>query len=236
MQAYLKGTPHRLDIAEDGKAAVDRFSTEEFDLILMDVQMPVMDGLAATRAIRSIERERGAGYVPIVALTAHARLQDVETSREAGCDAHFSKPISKVKLLEVIAEHGHRSALETIVAARETISIEIPQGLEELVPDYLEWRRQEVPDLLAVLAVSDFERLAQMAHNIKGSGAAYGFADLTRIGAALEIAATQKDASGSGAQLRRLSDYLDRVRVVAPEVRDAGEAFDDQAAPYGAPG
>jgi len=52
VQAYLKGTGHRLDIAEDGQAAVDRFRVEDFELILMDMQMPVMDGLTATRAIR----------------------------------------------------------------------------------------------------------------------------------------------------------------------------------------
>jgi len=218
VQAYLKGTGHRLDIAEDGQAAVDRFCVEAFELILMDMQMPVMDGLTATRAIRSIERERGAAHVPIVALTANARAQDVEISHQAGCDAHFSKPISRVKLLNIIEE----------LPARRQTRIEIPPGLEELVPEYLAGRKQEVPELLAVLAASDFERLAKMAHNIKGSGASYGFSDLTRIGAALELAAEQNDAGGSGAQLAQLNDYLNHVLVVAPEVREGVEALDDR--------
>jgi len=96
------------------------------------------------------------------------------------------------------------------------------------VPAYLAGRKQEVPELLAVLAASDFERLAKMAHNIKGSGASYGFSDLTRIGAALELAAKQNDAGGSGAQLAQLNDYLNHVLVVAPEVREGVEALDDR--------
>ena len=75
----------------DGKAAVDRFVAESFDLILMDMQMPVMDGLTAVRAIRAIEQERGAAAIPIVALTANARPQAVEASGNAGCYQHLSK-------------------------------------------------------------------------------------------------------------------------------------------------
>ena len=106
MRAYLHGTPHRLTMVEDGEIAVKRFLDEEFDLILMDVQMPVMDGLTATRAIREIEKKRGSASVPIIALSANARPEDVEMSRNAGCDGHVSKPISKLRLLEVIEKHA----------------------------------------------------------------------------------------------------------------------------------
>ena len=78
VDVYLKGSPYQLTFEEDGKAALDRFATADFDLILMDVQMPVMDGIAATRAIRALERERLTPPIPIVALTANANFQDVE--------------------------------------------------------------------------------------------------------------------------------------------------------------
>jgi CheY-like chemotaxis protein len=103
LQVYLKGSPHQLTFADDGKAAVDQFATSSFDLILMDMQMPVMDGLTATRAIRAIERERRAAAIPIIALTANARPQDVELSGNAGCNHHLSKPISKHNLLSASA-------------------------------------------------------------------------------------------------------------------------------------
>jgi PAS domain S-box-containing protein len=99
---YLKGSPHKLTFVENGKAAIDQFSTGSFDLILMDMQMPGTDGLTATRAIRALERERQTSPIPIIALTANARPQDVELSRDAGCNEHLSKPISKQTLLGAI--------------------------------------------------------------------------------------------------------------------------------------
>ena len=104
LQVYLKGSPYQLIFEEDGKAAVDGLATSDFDLILMDVRMPVMDGLAATRAIRARERQRGTASIPIVALTANASLLDIERSRDAGCNAHLSKPVSKIGLLSTIRE------------------------------------------------------------------------------------------------------------------------------------
>jgi CheY-like chemotaxis protein len=116
VQAYMKGSPHLLTFAEDGKAAVDLFVASDFDLVLMDMQMPIMDGLTATRTIRAIERERGGASIPVVALTANARSQDIEMSRNAGCNAHLSKPISKHKLLSLIEEYGPRMKPPEILA------------------------------------------------------------------------------------------------------------------------
>ena len=106
IQAYMKSTPHALTFAEDGQLALERFSIGQFDLILMDIQMPVMDGLAATRAIRAIEQQSGADSIPIVALTANARPQDNEMSRSAGCTAHLCKPISKQSLVSAIEAYA----------------------------------------------------------------------------------------------------------------------------------
>ena len=223
IQVYAKGTSHRLTFAEDGKVAVQRFTAAEFDLILMDIQMPVMDGLTATREIRAIERDRGAGSIPIIALTANARPQDIEMSHDAGCSDHFSKPISKQKLLSAIEEYGRRqkAPAKPQVASPESIRIEMPSGLEEIVPGYLADRRQEVLEMMTLLAASDFEQLAGLGHNLKGSGGSYGFPKLTEIGADLEQLAS---GMGAGALSRRLSalsrrladlkEYLDRVQLI----------------------
>jgi len=200
VQVYMKGLPHRLTFADDGKAGVDRFAAGVFDLILMDMQMPVMDGVAATRAIRAMELERGAAPVPIVALTANARPEDVKTSHLAGCDAHLSKPISKYKLLSVVEEYGRR---------RTTVDAE--PDIVEMVPGYLANRREELQEMLALLASSDFGRLAVLGHNIKGSGGSYGFPEISRIGCALENSAKQADPVASGARLAELEDYLSRM-------------------------
>jgi len=105
IQAYLKKTVHHLDVAVDGAVAVAKVRAHEYDLVLMDMQMPVMDGYDATRAIRQWEQEQGRPPMPIIALTAHALKGDEEKSLEAGCTAHLTKPIKKATLLVAISEY-----------------------------------------------------------------------------------------------------------------------------------
>jgi CheY-like chemotaxis protein len=105
IKAYLRQTGHLLIEAEDGAQAVARFQAEPFDLVLMDVQMPVMDGYAATRAIRALEQAQGRRRTPVIALTANAVKEDMEASRAAGCDDHLTKPIKKQTLLDALGAH-----------------------------------------------------------------------------------------------------------------------------------
>jgi two-component system sensor histidine kinase/response regulator len=104
VQAYLKATPCQLDLAENGEMAVERFKAGRYDVVLMDIQMPVMDGYAATRNIRAWESQSGLEPIPIIALTAFALKEEVQKSLEAGCNAHLSKPIKKAVLLEAITK------------------------------------------------------------------------------------------------------------------------------------
>jgi signal transduction histidine kinase len=101
-EAYFRGQPYALEVVTDGQAAVARATAERYDLVLMDMQMPVMDGFAATRAIRAQEAASGRPHTPIVALTAFALKEEVRKTREAGCDAHLVKPISRKALLEAV--------------------------------------------------------------------------------------------------------------------------------------
>jgi CheY-like chemotaxis protein/HPt (histidine-containing phosphotransfer) domain-containing protein len=221
VQVYLKGRPYEMTFEQDGKAAVDRFAASgDFDLILMDVRMPVMDGLAATRAIRELERMRGAPPVPILALTAKAGLRDIEMSAAAGCDAHLSKPISKTELLDAIEKYRrHPTLMETAQSGAlrlsQPIRIEMPAGFEDIVPSYLANRKQEVFEMAELLNASDFDRLSILAHNLKGSARGYGFPDLVGLGAALEESADQRDRGAVGAQMTELGNYLDRVHLIA---------------------
>jgi HPt (histidine-containing phosphotransfer) domain-containing protein len=89
--------------------------------------------------------------------------------------------------------------------------MDIPPGLEEFIPGYLASRREEVPEMTRLLADSDFESLAVLGHNLKGSGASFGFPEISRIGVALEQSAEQADHAASGIQLMELTDYLDQV-------------------------
>lgn len=104
IKAYLKREPYDIDEAENGAEALALFKENAYDLVLMDVQMPVMDGHTATREIRAWEAAQGRTAVPIVALTAHAIKEDTEKSLAAGCTAHLTKPIKKQTLLNAISD------------------------------------------------------------------------------------------------------------------------------------
>ncbi|MBF0614998.1 MAG: PAS domain S-box protein [Magnetococcales bacterium] len=100
--AYLAASPHRLVMVHDGLAAVERVRMQPFDVIIMDIQMPGMDGYTATRQIRTWEQQNHRSPIPIIALSAHAMEGEMERSREAGCTRYLSKPIRKKALLEVL--------------------------------------------------------------------------------------------------------------------------------------
>ncbi|WP_432735841.1 ATP-binding protein [Maridesulfovibrio sp. FT414] len=105
LEHYLKKTGHMLVMAENGREGVDIYrESRDIDVILMDVQMPVMDGIDATRAIRAFERDEGVGPVQIVALTANAYADDEKKCFDAGCDNYLSKPVSKADLLALIGD------------------------------------------------------------------------------------------------------------------------------------
>jgi len=89
---------------EDGRQAVEAYAAADFDVVLMDMQMPVMDGLAATRAIRQLERQDGRRRTPVLMLTANALPEHLELSRKAGADRHLSKPITAEKLIKALLE------------------------------------------------------------------------------------------------------------------------------------
>jgi two-component system, sensor histidine kinase and response regulator len=102
ISAFLSESPHEVDMAVNGSEAVEKFTNRNYDLVLMDIQMPIMDGYEATRRIRSYEKEENAVRTPILALTAHATTEERQKCLDAGCDGHLTKPIKKSKLLEAI--------------------------------------------------------------------------------------------------------------------------------------
>ena len=102
IKSYLKKTQHTVTVTENGQEGYDTFISGRFDLILMDMQMPVMDGYTATRKIRSREKDQNLSPVPIIALTAHAFKEDREKCLNAGCTEYLSKPIKKIKLLKML--------------------------------------------------------------------------------------------------------------------------------------
>jgi PAS domain S-box-containing protein len=103
MKLLLARQPLTIDEANNGREAVELFEQNEYSLVLMDIQMPIMDGYTATAMIRKVEERHGRPRTPIVALTAHAYEADIRRCKEAGCDGHIAKPFKKKGLLQCLA-------------------------------------------------------------------------------------------------------------------------------------
>ena len=100
-------------MAVNGLEAVDKFRNSIYDLVLMDIQMPAMDGYEATSIIRAFEKASREFRTPILALTAHATTEERKKCLDAGCDGHLTKPIKKSKLLEAIRYCSRASGQES---------------------------------------------------------------------------------------------------------------------------
>jgi CheY-like chemotaxis protein len=107
IEAFLDKTDHLVEVVEDGDLAVEKITSgNRYNLILMDIQMPRMDGLEATRQIRHWEKNQKCEPTPILALTAHAMSGDKDKSLAAGCNGHITKPVAKKKLIEMINQYA----------------------------------------------------------------------------------------------------------------------------------
>jgi signal transduction histidine kinase/CheY-like chemotaxis protein len=184
---------HTVREVSDGRAAIEAATTQDFDLILMDLQMPGMDGLEATRAIRARLRH----HVPIIALTAHATDEFRRRCLEAGMDDHLAKPFSQFLLLRTLSKWIGSAEPDPVIA--------------DLVPGYLAARKDEIVLLEARLREKDLAAIRKIAHNLKGTGAGYGFPAFSQIGAELEAAAMEGNEDDLAGTLRRYRHALNKI-------------------------
>jgi CheY-like chemotaxis protein len=182
----------------------------------------VMDGYGATRAIRSFEMEQDRAPIPILALTAHAFSDMAAKAFEAGFTAYLTKPIRKATLREALAKYGGGSLASApdkpaaTVAPPSTsgrIKVPVEAGMEDLVPGYLDKRRAEIAKYRQALSERDFETIRMLGHKMKGTGAGYGFAELTSLGGQIEKAAMSQDAGRVRTGVEALASYVENVEL-----------------------
>ncbi len=193
---------------------------EEFDIILMDVQMPNLDGLEATRRIRSRERETGK-HVPILALTAHAMKGDRERCLEAGMDAHVAKPVQKLELLHILYQYSSAPSMDHHPATSArcesgTEVFDLAKGLdhsggeEPVLAELCELFLQDCPGLEQLIrheiARGDTQAVARSLHKLQASVSTIGGTKVYREAIALESCAhdgTPQQLAEAASQLQR---------------------------------
>ena len=218
----LTAAGHQVSEAHNGKIAVEMAQDQTFDLILMDISMPVMDGRAATRAIRSLDGP--SATTPIVALTANAMAEEQEAFIKDGMNDILTKPLSRDRLLDALAHYTEAPMIETakpvVVSASlvdQTHLQELKDTLGEDVLAQLVGRfTEEVDETVTYLTNSadrPLEEIAQRAHKIAGSAATLGTVDLRAALVAVEVAAKQDDSAGTQAAITGLPDIWAATRA-----------------------
>ncbi|WP_238457689.1 response regulator [Desulforamulus ferrireducens] len=186
LMLQLLSDDYNVTVAENGQQALERLVEGKFDLVLMDMQMPIMDGYEATRRIRQEEKYRD---LPIIALTAHAMKGDYEKCINAGCNDYLAKPVKRDTILKKIKQY-----LKESLSSTKKLRIR-DKGIESLVPWYLQDLSEEMEKLKIAAKTNDFTTARYIGHGLKGSGGSYGFPEFSTIGAAIEKAAASEDAN-----------------------------------------
>ncbi len=215
---------HEVVVAGNGQEAVRLARADSFDLILMDVQMPEMDGFEATRQIRQWEQENG-GHLPIVALTAHAMKGDRDRCMEAGMDAYVSKPVRARELFETmesVLTVGRARPAPEAAPEQETpagldwkTAMEAVQGDQGLLRELIEIFLDDGPKLMSqareAQAEGDAAVLQRAAHTLKGSVRLFGATQAFDLCFELESLAKRSELQQAAAAIARLEEELERL-------------------------
>jgi PAS domain S-box-containing protein len=217
VQMFLKNYSFKIDVAESGVKALEKFKSIRYDLVLMDMVMPEMDGYAAVAEIRKWEKQQNMLPTPIIAVTGNDTWEGLEKCLDAGCTSHLAKPIRKENLKKVIAAYAGRnrqSMPDHGTTQRGKMAVVVDIDLKDLVPAYLQSRLRDVETLREALSREEYETIRILGHSMKGSGAIYGFDAITEIGMQIEQSAKENNRTDIDQLLHKLSDYLEHVEVV----------------------
>jgi CheY-like chemotaxis protein/HPt (histidine-containing phosphotransfer) domain-containing protein len=229
----LEKLGHRVHLVENGREAVDAVKARRFDVLLLDVQMPVMGGLAACATIRDWEKAAGGRRLPIIAMTAHAMQGDRERCLEAGMEGYVSKPIDLAALTATLdavvpaAAHAPAEPKRTASEAATEVTLDLNLALERLDNDrellcdvigiFMTECPKSVAQIEAALQASDGERIYQLAHRFKGSAGSFAAQRAMALGSFLEAAGRAGDIEKAG---RIFAQIKEELGILLPRLTD----------------
>ncbi|MBI9076526.1 MAG: response regulator [Desulfatibacillum sp.] len=225
IRAYLKDTPWHVDMAENGERAVAKFQSKHYDLVLMDIQMPIMDGYTAIREIRAWEKENRNVRTSIIATTIFAGQDDEKQCMEAGANAYLAKPVKKKALLAAILSQiiGRGQAVPEDLnlfqevffpGGDEPILAWVDPELADMASHYLRTLPVTLQDLLDAAAAGEFARAAQIGMDIRNQSKTLGLEEAQKIGSMVNDAAILNDVNTIKECMEKMRIYLERVQIV----------------------
>ena len=224
IRLYLKDHPVTVDIAKNGKTAVNKFSKTKYDLVLMDIQMPVMDGYGATKAIRKWEKENRKSETHIIALTAHVFKEQQLESYNSGCNDFLSKPVKKKELLfkinelfsdkkkfvydEVAAEKETDNKKNSFSSKAKQYHVKVNNDFEDLIQEFFDEIHDKLKTLEEAIENNDFVTVNRLGHGLKGAAKNFEFDDLATIFLSIENASKIQNSAAIYSEIISIKDYL----------------------------
>lgn len=227
IENYLKNSAAVLDTIKNGREAVLKFKAGQYDIVLMDMQMPVKDGFSATQEIRQFEMDTERKAVPIIALTAYALKEDEQKCLDAGCTSYLSKPIKKKHLLKTIMEHcfsdetqevdgeiGHN--FEQISESQQlpvSAVVKIDKSFDGFIDKFLADIKNDIQAAYDALQKNDFTSISKMFHTVAGAGGGYGLQRITDISQDILAATREENGDKVEESVVELADYIENLRI-----------------------
>lgn len=204
---YLKKLGAKVVLASNGKEAVEKALENDFDLVLMDMQMPVMGGLEATKYLRKMKYT-----LPIVALTANVLKEDMEACTKAGCDDFMEKPLSQVKFRKIISRYlkATDSAKESNQPLISSLLIDEP-GLLDLVQRFADKLPQYILKIKESSKYKQWDKFKKHIHELKGTSGNYGFDELFKLMQGIEFELTKENYDGVYSMVKQLDNLQQRI-------------------------
>ncbi|WP_061239215.1 PAS domain S-box protein [Ectopseudomonas composti] len=237
LQLTLEHFGHRVHCVGDGQGALQAFIEERFDLILMDVQMPGVDGLEASRRIRELEAAEAREPIPIIALTASVLDQDRQAALDSGMNGFASKPLDVSALLwEIARVLGLTDVPSAVVSATRVADAGLfdwvrggnlwggPLRMARAINSFIGEQHELVERLNQLLAARDWREGEALAHRLHGAAGNLAMASLASLGQSIERAFQAQDEQALPALLAELDQTLQTVKAVVPQVPEVNSA------------
>jgi CheY-like chemotaxis protein/HPt (histidine-containing phosphotransfer) domain-containing protein len=222
----LASAHHHVTVVDNGRDAVAAVRHQPFDAVLMDLQMPEMDGLQATAAIREWERTAG-GHIPVIAMTAHAMTGDRERCTAAGMDGYIAKPIRMDDVLSSLDAAVAAPATPTEDPARpvdaESLLTESFAGNASLLGEVIDLFLVDTPALLAEMRLAidaaEHETLAARAHKMKGTVGVFTTGAALAAARDVEAAARRGELDHASDAFSRLESHIEELSASLRQIR-----------------
>lgn len=216
---YLRNMGATVTIASNGAEAVEHAIAARYDLILMDMQMPVMDGMEATRRLRAAEYSQ-----PIVALTADAMETDFSRAIDAGCDSFLTKPVDRTRFQEVVCRHLRPRLINESDEPLESSLMGEDNALTDLVVQFVKHFPALVADIATTVRNQDWQLTRDKAHDLKSVGGSYGYPQVSEIAAHIEMEIKEQGYERLPPLMRKLRALNTRIQAGAPSALLRGES------------